>query len=146
MAQELSVNFKDVNGDRGGTRFWCNDVPTAQGAIQALANLSNAQVVAAWMSLPVDLGSIANLKTAAVAANNETVYTNAKILLSGNDAGSVAAKRGYAEINIPAPIGALINGLEGNPNDPLAQAFVGKIITRHNVTTDRVDSVKYSKK
>lgn len=145
MAQLLSISYNDVNGEFAATKFWCNDVPTAIGAVQDCANLSNAQIVAAWMSKPIDLSQVAGLKSAPVAANNETVKSNVTILLSGPDVGSVSAPRGTAEINIPAPKGDLVNGLLGDVNDARAQAFLGKILTRHDVTTDRVDKIHYTK-
>lgn len=143
MAEHLTVIFNDVNGDVGRTSFWCNDALTAVGAIQALANLSNAQVVRATFSKEIALGPL-NLKNAAVAANVETVGTKAKLHLSGPDAGSVAKPRDDVTISIPAPIGTLINGANQAPPSTLTP-IVALIQSDADVAMDRVERLYYSK-
>lgn len=143
MAQKLTVNFKDVNGEGSRTQFWCNDTPTAVQAAQALSNLSNAQIVSAYLTRDLDISEIPN--NTAVAANVETVYSKAKVRFSGPDEGSVSAPRLEATLSIPAPVGTIINGETGLTSQVLLQPFVGLIATYNGLATDRIDKVYYSR-
>lgn len=143
MGQKLTVNVKDVNGINSKTDFWVNDTLAALGAVQAVANLSNASVVSAYLTRDVDISAIA--ANNAVAANVETVTEKAKIRLSGPDAGSAGALRLTATISIPAPVGSIIDAQTGAINGPLVTPFVGKVTTYNGLATDTVDKVFYSK-
>jgi hypothetical protein len=144
MAGKLTTNFKDVNGIGAKTSFWCNDAITAALANQALANLSNAQIVSSFITKDRDLGAF-TIKSNALAANNESVRTKVLIRMSGADSGSVANPRATALLFIPAPIGTLINGPEGDPTNALVTVFVGKIQTANDVAIDQIDKVIYVK-
>lgn len=143
MGQKLTVNVKDVNGLNSKTDFWVNDTIAALGAVQAIANLSNAAVVSAYLTKDVDISEIAD--NVAVAANVETVAEKAKVRLSGPDEGSAGATRLTVTIAIPAPVGTIINALTGAVNGALVTPFVGKVTTYNGLTTDTVDKVYYSK-
>lgn len=144
MASLLTVNFKDVNGKGSNTKFWCNDTPTAIGAVQALANLSNAQIVSAYLTDELDIGDID--PNAAVAANIETVYEKAKARLKAPDGSSVAAPNQFVIVSVPAPLGAIINA-EGTSMDPdgLMAAFIGVVQSNTGLTTTEIDHVYYSR-
>lgn len=144
MARILHVTLRDVNGVTSGTHFWCNDLVTAIAACQSIANLSNAQIVGAYLSEPLDLTQISNNNT----SNNnvETLKTRAIVRLSGPDPGSVANPRSYCRVTIPAPVGSIINGLTGDPAGALVTPFIGKVLTLSDVTTDRIDKVYYGKR
>jgi hypothetical protein len=143
MGQKLTINVKDVNGLNSKTDFWVNDTVTALGAVQAVANLSNAAVVSAYMTQELDISGIAS--NTAVAANVETVAEKAKIRLSGPDEDSAGATRLTATISIPAPVGTIINAETGAVNGALVTPFVGKVTTYNGLTTDTVDKVYYSR-
>jgi hypothetical protein len=143
MGQLLTINVVDVNGINSKTQFWCNDTLNAVGAVQAVANLSNAQVVSAYLTQEVDISSISNNN--AVAANVETATEKAKVRLSGQDGSSAGATRLTATISIPAPVGTIINAQTGAVDGALVTPFVGKVTTYNGLTTDRVDKVYYSK-
>lgn len=143
MGQKLTINVKDVNGQNSKTDFWVNDTLTALGAVQAVANLSNAAVVSAYLTRDVDLADIP--ANNAVAANVETVAEKAKVRLSGPDEDSAGATRLTVTIAIPAPVGTIINSLTGAVNGALVTPFVGKVTTYNGLTTDTVDKVYYSK-
>lgn len=143
MGQKLTVNVQDVNGLNSKTDFWTNDTVSALGAVQAIANLSNAAVVSAYMTRDIDISSLAN--NTAVAANVETVNEKAKIRLSGPDSGSAGATRLTVTISIPAPVGTIIDGQTGAVNGILVTPFVGKVTTYNGLETDTVDKVYYSR-
>jgi hypothetical protein len=143
MGQKLTVNVKDINGLNSKTDFWVNDTLAALGAVQAIANLSNAAVVSAFLTKDVDISGIAN--NIAVAANVETVAEKAKIRLSGPDDESAGALRLTVTIAIPAPVGTIINALTGAINGALVTPFVGKVTTYNGLETDTVDKVYYSR-
>jgi oxalate decarboxylase/phosphoglucose isomerase-like protein (cupin superfamily) len=115
----------------------------AVGAVQAVANLSNAAVVSAYLTKDVDLSAIANNN--AVAANVETVTEKAKIRLSGGDSESAGALRLTVTISIPAPVGSIIDAQTGAINGALVTPFVGKVTTYNGLSTDTVDKVYYSR-
>lgn len=144
MASLLTVNFKDVNGLGSSTRFWCNDTPTAIGAVQALANLSNAQIVSAYLTDELDVSEIDPNES--VAANIETVYEKAKARLKAPDGGSVAAPNQYVIVSVPAPVGSIINA-DGTANDPdgLMTAFVGLVQSNTGLATTQIEHVYYSR-
>jgi hypothetical protein len=143
MGQKLTINVKDVNGLNSKTDFWVNDTLAAVGAVQAVANLSNAAVVSAYLTKDVDLSAIANNN--AVAANVETVTEKAKIRLSGGDSESAGALRLTVTISIPAPVGSIIDAQTGAINGALVTPFVGKVTTYNGLSTDTVDKVYYSR-
>lgn len=143
MGQLLTVNFKDVNSLNSKTQFWVNDTLAAEGAVQSLANLSNAQVTSAYLTRDVDISGLAS--NVAVAANVETVAEKAKIRLSGGDATSAGALRLTATIAIPAPVGSIINAQTGAVDGALVTPFIGKITTYNGLVTDQVDKVYYSR-
>lgn len=143
MGQKLTVNVKDVNGLNSKTDFWVNDTVAAEQAVQAVANLSNAAVVSAYLTKDVDISGIS--ANNAVAQNIETVAEKAKIRLSGPDSGSAGATRLTVTVSIPAPVGSLIDSLTGQINNALVTPFVGKVTTYNGLTTDTVDKVYYSR-
>lgn len=143
MGQKLTVNVKDVNGLNSKTNFWVNDTLAAEQAVQAVANLSNAAVVSAYLTRDVDLADIP--ANTAVAANVETVAEKAKIRLSGPDTESAGATRLTVTVSIPAPVGTIINALTGAINGALVTPFVGKVTTYNGLETDTVDKVYYSR-
>lgn len=143
MASFLTVNFKDINGQSSHTSFWCNDTLTAVGAVQALANLSNAQVVSAYLTSELDVTLID--PNTAVAANIENAGSKAKARLRAPDGGSVAAPNQYVTVSVPAPKGEIINAT-GQPNDPngLMAAFVGVVQSNTGLATTEITHVYYS--
>lgn len=143
MGQKLTINVKDVNSVNSKTDFWVNDTLAALGAVQAVANLTNAAVVSAYLTRPVDISGLAN--NVAVAANIETVNEKAKVRLSGPDANSAGALRLTATISIPAPVGTIIDAQTGAVNGALVAPFIGKITTYNGLVTDIVDKVYYSR-
>lgn len=143
MGQKLTINVKDVNGLNSKTDFWVNDTLAALGAVQSVANLSNAAVVSAFLTKDVDLSPVLN--NVASASNIETVTEKAKIRLSGADGGSAGATRLTVTISVPAPVGSIIDGITGAINGGLVTPFVGKVTTYNGLQTDTVDKVYYSR-
>jgi hypothetical protein len=142
MGQLLTVGFKDVNGLSSRTQFWCNDAITALGAVQALANLSNAQIIGAFLTRELDISTIA--ANNAVAANIETVNEKAKVRLSGPDAGSAGAPRLGVVVSIPAPVGTIINA-PGEAAAALAAFLVNKVSHSSDVVMDTIERIYYSR-
>jgi hypothetical protein len=143
MAKNLTVVFRDVNGQTGRTRFWCNNEAEAALALQNLKNLSNAQVVGAYMAQPIDISSLAG--NTASNGNVETARAKAKVRMRGADSGSVAAKIAYVTFEIPAPLGSLINGLVGDPANNLLTPFINKVHSTSGVTMTAIDKVFYAR-
>jgi len=144
MARILHITIKDINGLTSGTHFWCNDLVTAVAACQSIANLSNGQIVGAYLAEPLDITQIPSNTT----SNNnvETIKTRAVVRLSGPDPGSVASPRSYCRVTIPAPVGSIINGLTGDPAGALVTPFIGKVLTPSDVTTDKIEKVYYGRR
>lgn len=142
MGQKLTVGFKDINGANSSTNFWVNDALNAVGAIQNLANLSNAAIISAGMVEVLDISGL-GLKAAAVAANVETARTKIKAHFSGADAGSVAKPRADVTLSVPAPVGALIG--PGGFTAADWSALIPLIRSASDVAMDRIDRAYFSK-
>lgn len=142
MASKLTVNFQDVNGQNSNTKFF-TDAGDAVTALQALANLSNAQIVSAFLTDPLDLTDVdANIP---VAANVETVKEKIKVRLEA-PAGVDGAPFQYAIAAIPAPVGTMINATgEAQDPDGLATALVGLVQTNTGLVTTAINHIYYSR-
>lgn len=142
MADKLTVNFQDVNGQNSNTKFYV-DSADAGSALQSLANLSNAQIVSAYLTTPLDLTTIDPNTPAA--ANVETVKEKIKVRLEAAAGGGGAAFQ-YALAAIPAPLGSMINA-EGEAQDPdgLATALVGLVQTNTGLVTTAINHIYYSR-
>lgn len=132
MAELLTIGFKDINGISATTKFWCNTAIEAALALQNAANLSNAQIVYAGLTKPLDLTAVA--ANVASNANVETAKTKLVLSLFGPDAGSVARKEAKCFLRIPAPDGTLLNGnvfdaARLNPLIPLILSHTGVAMT-----------------
>lgn len=144
MGQLCTVSFKDVNGEGALTRFWVNDTLTAVGAIQHLANLSNAAIVSAFTTKEADITSLQN--NDAVSANNESVRTKALIIMSGPDGASAGNQIPKVRVSIPAPLGSIISGDENADGfGPVPQSFVGLVVSNSGVVMTAVNKVFYEK-
>lgn len=143
MAFYSVVTLKDINGLKANVGFWTGSKVDGSAAILALGNASNAGIFRATISTPIPLQALTN--NTAAAANVETVRTKAKVRMRGADAGSLASPFAYVTIGIPAPIGTLINGLEGDTQNADLQNLVGKVLSTSGVTMSVVQSVKYSR-
>lgn len=144
MAQEMTVSYKDAQTLPARNQFWVNDALTGFSALQHLANVSNAQIVSAYLKKPVVTTGF-TLKPAPLAANNETVNTRAKVRMEGNDAGSVANPVATTLLSIPAPVGDLINGLTGNNNDARLIPLIAIVRADSDVAMQRITKVYYEK-
>jgi hypothetical protein len=143
MAKKLTVGFRDINGVYAATHFWCNNEAEALLCLQNLANLSNAQIINATMAETVDITGLAS--NAAAAANNESARTKAKIKMRGADAGSVADPFGHVTVSIPAPIGSLINGINGDITNAAYNDIKAHAVSASGVSMTEVTRVYYAR-
>lgn len=143
MAEKLAVTLIDINGETGTTDCWVGNALAAIQVCQKIADLSNAQVVGAFLTSQIDITGIPD--NVAVATNIETVTTKLKVIMSGVDVGSTTTGRGKKFLNIPAPVGTIYNGdVAAAKVNPLLTAFIPLVKSASDVTMDRIDNVMYS--
>jgi hypothetical protein len=138
MASGMTVSYRDVNGITASNRFAIGDPADGPSLLAALDALTNAAIVESNTLTPVDLTGL----SAASATNNESAKFKMAITMSGPipTGGTVRPK---VIIQIPAPLGTLINGLSGDPTNALFTALLAFITTNRGETLDKVDSVNY---
>jgi len=142
MAVEVNITFKDVNGDEGQTSFWSDTAANAQAALELFGPLTNAEVIKASYSTPLDITGAWNV--AAAAANVETCRSKVKVQFEGAaDGGFQAFDR--TTLSIPAPVGDLINGASGNPTDARLVGLIPLVFSVHGTAMTVISSVKYAK-
>ena len=146
MAQLLTVSYLDVNGESGSNRFYIDAAADAATVCADLKALTNCQITEANILSPVDISTLAN-NTAPTAANVESALFKASVTLEGPQVGAggtnTGAPNARVTIQIPAPVGDLVNGMTGNPKDPRLTALLGKIVSNHGDAMTSVRSVKY---
>jgi hypothetical protein len=138
MAVEVSISWFDANGDTASNSFTVADAAAAASALAALHAISNAGVSAASYATPLDLAGL----TTPVAANVESAKFKMAITMSG-DKPVGATARPKVILQVPAPIGTLINGKSGDPANVAFTALLPLIKTNRGETLNKIDSVNY---
>jgi hypothetical protein len=131
-----------VNGIHAKNQIFVADVVGALGAAVHLKALSNARIVSAMFSVPLDLTTLTG--NVAVAANVETARAKAVVTMSANQAG-VGLPRPTVSFQIPAPIGTFINGLTGDKTNADVIALLTDIVTNRGETLTLIDNIVYGK-
>jgi hypothetical protein len=138
MAVELSVSYTDVNGVSAKNVFAVADAAGGAALLPLLDALSNAKISSAAVATPLDVSALG----AAAAANNESAKFKMAITFSGAiPAGGT--RRPRVTIQIPAPVGTLINGESGDPTNAAFTALLPYVKTSHGEAVDTVESVNY---
>lgn len=138
MAVEMSVSYLDINGVSAKNVFAADDDAAAAALIPLLDALTNAKINAASYATPLDVSGT----SAASATNVESAKFKMAITMSGPiPAGGTQRPR--VTLQIPAPLGTLINGLSGDPTNAAFTALLPYVVTNRGETLDRVDSVNY---
>jgi hypothetical protein len=142
MAGLVTVEWVDVNGIHARNSVYTPDVVGALGVVTHLKALSNARILSALFSIPLDLTTLSG--NTAVAANVETARAKATVIMSADPA-AAGLPRPKVHFEIPAPIGTLINGLSGDKTNTDIVALLSDIVTNRGETLNLVDNIIYSK-
>lgn len=142
MAGLVTIEWIDVNGIHARNSLYTPDVVGALGVVTHLKALSNARVLSALFSIPLDLTTLPG--NTAVAANVETARAKAAVTMSADPA-AAGLPRPKVNFEIPAPIGALINGLTGDKTNTDILALLSDIVTNRGETLNLVDNIIYSR-
>lgn len=140
MSVEVVVSWLDAQGSTASNTFTSADAAAALSAVTLLKLLSNAKIIAANYSTPLDLTGIA--ANNAVAANVESAKFKMAVQLSGDKPANATARPGV-KLLVPAPVGSLINGLTGDPTNAAFTNLLAQIQSNRGETLNRVDRVAY---
>lgn len=143
MSVYVQAEMTDINGEKASTGAWVADAAAADDYLVALKNASNAYISKAWLSTPVPLTTITN--NDAVAENVETVRSKVQVKMRGADTGSAAEPFARVTVQIPAPIGSLINGATGDVSNAELQSLKTKVLSRTGVQMSVVERIQYSR-
>jgi hypothetical protein len=142
MAVQDSISWEDINGIEATNRFYVADAAGAVTAATLMKKLSNAKIVASSVKSDVDISGVP--ANNAAAANVETARAKMVITLSGPPPGA-NLPRVKVTLEIPAPVGSYINGLEGDKTNADIVALLTVVKTNRGETVDTVDRVIYAK-
>lgn len=137
----LTVTFRDINGLTAGTSVYCLEAD-ADNVLSNLDALSNAQIVSALITTPVDL---AGANSVAVAANIESAYSKLKVGLTGPAPVGSNRQLSSTIFSVPAPIGTVVNAPEGDPLNASLVALLGLIKAADGATMTAIRSVRYAR-
>lgn len=140
MAVGLEISYLDVNGVPATNRLSIDAAANAAAVAALLKALTNAKIVSANILTPVDISGLAG--NAAAAANVESAKFKMAISLTGPIPAG-ATRRPGTIIQVPAPLGTLINGTSGDPANAAFTALLTHVQTNRGETLDTVKSVNY---
>lgn len=143
MAFLVKHTWKDAQGLEIELQDWVGTEAEASTLLQTLDAASNALLVKAELHTPVPLQTIIN--NDATNNNVETAAAKAVVTFRGADAGSLAQPFDEVTLEIPAPIGTLINGLTGDASNADLLALAGEILSEHGVTMSSISAIKYKR-
>lgn len=142
MAGTATVNWIDINNEIATNSATVDDFDGALLFASDLKAASNAKITSVVFSQAVDISELsANI---AVQANNESARTKAAVTLSGPNP-TVGLPRITAILQIPAPLGAIINGAATDKNNALLTALLNVVRGNRGETLDAVDRIDYAK-
>lgn len=140
MAVELTVNYLDVNGETASNTCTVADMAAAVALLPKLKKLTNAAIVSASISTPVDISGVNN--NTASNANNESAKFKMAVQMKGpKAAGATAAPS--VKLEIPAPVGTYVNAKTGDPANADIQALLAQVLSNRGEALNTVKSVKY---
>lgn len=142
MAVLVRIVYEDVNGEQAENRFWAQDPIWAKNSLYSFNYLSNAKIIEASYSVPLDISDLPN--NVAVAENVETVKTKMAVTMSGPPP-QPGLFRPTVTLQIPAPLGELVNGLESDTQIVEIQELLNVVLDDRGQPLDRVDRVAYAK-
>jgi hypothetical protein len=142
VAGLATLEWSDVNGVDASNSIYVADAAAAATLAGQLKTLSNAKINNGNFVQPLDLTAI-DPNTAA-AANVETARAKMVITLSGAPA-AAGLPRPTVTIQVPAPKGTYINGLEGDPTNADIVALLTTVKSNRGETMNRVERVAYAK-
>lgn len=140
MSVEVAVSWLDAQGESATNTYTVDDAAAALASVILLKALSNAKILAATYSTPIDLATVPSNN--AVAANVESAKFKMAVQLSGDKPANATARPGV-KLLIPAPLGSLINGLSGDPTNAAFTALLAQIRSNRGETLNKVDRVAY---
>lgn len=140
MAVGLEVSYIDVNGVPATNRLSIDAAANAATVAQQLKQLTNCKIVAANILTPVDISGLTS--NTASATNNESAKFKMAISLTGPIPAG-ATRRPGTIIQVPAPVGTLINGASGDPTLAAFTALLAHVTTNRGEVLDTVKSVNY---
>lgn len=142
MAGLATLDWEDVNGVSASNSIYVADAAGGASLADALKTLSNARITNGNFVQPLDLSGV-DPNTAA-AANVETARAKMVITLSG-DPPAAGLPRPTVTIQVPAPKGTYVNGLEGDPTNADIVALLAIVKSNRGETMNKVERVAYAK-
>lgn len=138
MAVGLEVSYTDFYGKVKRGRYTVADAAAAGGALQTLANLTNASITQANLLTPVDISGLTNNTPQNL--NFSAAEAQASISMSGAIPAG-ATRRPRVTIRVPAFIATFVTtGDEVNTSAPEVQALLTNLLSNRGETLNRVDS------
>lgn len=143
MSVYVTLVMQDINSEKSTVGAWVADAAAALTYAQAIKAASNAYIVEGFISTPVAIGGLAS--NVASATNVETVRSKAMVKMRGINGDSTAEPFSHVTVQIPAPLGTLINGLTGDPTQADLVALMGKVKSNTGVQMTVVERIQYSR-
>lgn len=140
MAVEVTISYLDVNGDGATNKYASTDAASAAASIAKFKALTNAKIIEASYSTPIDISGLTG--NTAAAANLETVKAKVAITMSGPKP-TGATRRPSVTLQIPAPLGSLVNGATGDTSNALITTLLSSVLSSRGETLDTVERVAY---
>lgn len=139
-AVDLSVSWQDVNGVKAKNTPHILDTAGPAAVCQALANLSNAAIIGAKISTPVTISGL----TSNTATNTNVESAKFKMRLSySGPIPAGGAERAKCSVEVPAPLGTVINGLSGDLTNSDALALIPLLCDTWGNPMDTLDKIEY---
>src|SRR5690242_13343093 len=140
MAVSLNISMLDANGETAKVGPTIGDAANAVTVAQHIENMSNAKTLKADISTPVDISGLTG--NTATAANVESAKFKARLTYSGPiPAGGT--RRVRTSILVPAPHGALVDGLSGDLTNADAVALAALLTDELGNPMDILESIEY---
>lgn len=143
MAQKTTVEFQDINLKTGSMSYWAGSDADALVILETARGLSNAMVLKADTSFPVDITGLSS--NDAVKANISTVKAKGKLHLTGYNANSNGQRNDSVKLSVPAPVGGVFIGDQADVANADLQGLKAVVLSVRGVPMDTVKSYKLGK-
>lgn len=143
MSVYVTLVMQDINDEKSTVGAWVANAAAAVVYAQAIKLASNAYIVEGFISTPVAIAGLSS--NVATATNVETVRSKAMVKMRGLNADSTAEPFSHVTVQIPAPLGTLINGLTGDPTQADLTTLMGVVKSNTGVEMQVVERIQYSR-
>jgi hypothetical protein len=140
MSVLVTISYRDVNGVEATNQFAVADATAAAAAVPKFKALTNCKILEASYATPIDISGLSG--NTAAAANVESAKFKCAIALSGAKP-SGATSRPRVILQIPAPLGSLVDAGTGSITNALVTTLLTSVQSNRGETLDTVDSVNF---